>query len=124
MGVFDNEKYAQAASEKLFGALPSDLSVTTPKFKALLGEISEYADRFASIKRGDTASIVALIKDLNATRKRPLECSGKETSKQTSGWLDYAANNLTDGEAFLRDVAAQQIRNIATDYQKQVFLTP
>ena len=28
------------------------------------------------------------------------------------------ASKLPDGEAFLRDVAAQQIRNVASDYQK------
>ena len=78
--------------------------------------ISDSADKLDNIKQGDTASVVSLIKDLNKIRKTTGLFS-KETSAQMSAWLDYASK-LPDGEAFLRDVAAQQIRNIAKDYQK------
>ncbi|MGL5998834.1 MAG: hypothetical protein ACRC1I_20385, partial [Pseudomonas proteolytica] len=102
------------AAETLFGENTRKLSDEDKN--NIMKSISDSADKLDNIKQGDTASIIELIKSLNVVRKTT-GLFGKETSAQMSGFLDYASK-LPDGEAFLRDVAAQQIRNVASDYQK------
>lgn len=117
MGVFDNSKYSEAAAEKLFGLKVEESGITSEKFKSLMKTISEKADTLNNIKKGDTASTIKLIKELNTIRKTAGMFTDK-TSKFMSNSLDYVAKNSEDADAFLRDVATTQIRNIASDYQK------
>ena len=103
------------AAETLFGENTRKLSDEDKN--NIMKTISDSADKLDNIKQGDTASVVSLIKDLNKIRKTTGLFS-KETSAQVSSFLDYASK-LPDGEAFLRDVAAQQIRNVASDFQNK-----
>ena len=117
MGVFDNSQYSEAAAEKLFGLKVEESGITSEKFKGLLKTISEKADTLNGIKKGDTASTIKLIKELNELRKTT-GMFNKETSKFMNESLDYVAKNSADADAFLREVAAKQIRNVASDYNK------
>lgn len=92
--------------------------MTAEKRKELLKSVTENANRLRDIPEGDTAEVVSLIKDLSGVRKTngiwvwSLE---RRMGKAMNGALEYAAG-MEGGEAFLREIAATQIVNIARDY--------
>lgn len=92
--------------------------MTAEKRKELLDAVTDNANRLKDIPEGDTAEVVSLIKDLSSIRKTNGMWFGnleRRMSKAMNGALDYAAG-MEGGEAFLREVAATQIVNIARDY--------
>lgn len=92
--------------------------MTAEKRKELLDAVTENANRLKDIPEGDTAEVVSLIKDLSSIRKTNGIWFGnleRRMSKAMNGALDYAAG-MEGGEAFLREIAATQIVNIARDY--------
>lgn len=92
--------------------------MTAEKRKELLDAVTDNADRLIGIPEGDTAEVVSLIKDLSSIRKTNGMWFGnleRRMSKAMNGALDYAAD-MEGGEAFLREIAATQIVNIAKDY--------
>ncbi|MEA4895130.1 MAG: hypothetical protein VB064_07690 [Oscillospiraceae bacterium] len=109
------ENIVADAAETLFGENTRKMSEEDKK--SILQSVTDSASALSNIKQGDTASVISLIKKLNTVRKTTGMFTD-ETSKQMSGFLDYAVENFDDADAFLRDVAATQIRNIAADYQK------
>lgn len=92
--------------------------MTAEQRKELLDAVTENAKRLRDIPEGDTAEVVSLIKDLSGERKTNgmwvwnLE---RRMGKAMNGALEYAAG-MEGGEAFLREIAATQIVNIARDY--------
>nr|DAR40827.1 MAG TPA: hypothetical protein [Caudoviricetes sp.] len=92
--------------------------MTAEKRKELLDAVTENANRLKDIPEGDTAEVVSLIKDLSSIRKTNGIWFGaveRRMSKAMNRALDYAAG-MEGGEAFLREIAATQIVNIARDY--------
>jgi hypothetical protein len=92
--------------------------MTAETRKELLDAVTENANRLSDIPEGDTAEVVSLIKDLSDIRKTNGIWFGnleRRMSKAMNGALDYAAD-MEGGEAFLREIAATQIVNIARDY--------
>lgn len=92
--------------------------MTAEKRKELLDTVTENAKRLRDIPEGDTAEVVSLIKDLSGERKTNGMWVGnleRRMGKAMNGALEYAAG-MEGGEAFLREIAATQIVNIARDY--------
>lgn len=92
--------------------------MTAEKRKELLDAVTENAKRLKDIPDGDTAEVVSLIKDLSGERKTNGMWVGsmeRRMGKAMNGALEYAAG-MEGGEAFLREIAATQIVNIARDY--------
>lgn len=92
--------------------------MTAEQRKELLNAVTENANRLRDIPEGDTAEVVSLIKDLSSIRKTNGMWFGnleRRMGKAMNGALEYAAG-MEGGEAFLREIAATQIVNIARDY--------
>lgn len=92
--------------------------MTAEQRKELLNAVTENAKRLKDIPEGDTAEVVSLIKDLSSIRKTNGMWVGsmeRRMGKAMNGALEYAAG-MEGGEAFLREIAATQIVNIARDY--------
>lgn len=126
VGQVMQQRQALSKSPKLMEASAVELltdekrtrKMTAEKRKELLDAVTENANRLSDIPEGDTAEVVSLIKDLSSIRKT----NGmwvwrweRRMSKAMNGALDYAAG-MEGGEAFLREIAATQIVNIAKDY--------
>lgn len=111
-------KLMEAAAIELLMDEKRTRKMTAEKRKELLDAVTENANRLSDIPEGDTAEVVSLIKDLSSIRKTNGMWFGnleRRMSKAMNGALDYAAG-MEGGEAFLREIAATQIVNIARDY--------
>lgn len=111
-------KLMEAAAIELLMDEKRTRKMTAEERKELLDAVTENANRLKDIPEGDTAEVVSLIKDLSSIRKTNGIWFGnleRRMSKAMNGALDYAAN-MEGGEAFLREIAATQIVNIAKDY--------
>lgn len=88
-----------------------------PKQKAeIMDNVVKYANEYNKIQKGDTTSVINMIKRMNEVRKTTGLLSST-TSKQMSLALEVASK-YPDGETFLRDVLATQIRSVASDYAR------
>lgn len=111
-------KLMEASAVELLMDEKRTRKMTAEKRKELLDAVTENANRLKDIPEGDTAEVVSLIKDLSSIRKTNGIWFGnveRRMSKAMNGALDYAAD-MEGGEAFLREIAATQIVNIARDY--------
>lgn len=126
VGQVMQQRQALSKSPKLMEAAAIELlmdekrtrKMTAEKRKELLDAVTENANRLSDIPEGNTAEVVSLIKDLSSIRKTNGIWFGnveRRMSKAMNGALDYAAD-MEGGEAFLREIAATQIVNIARDY--------
>ena len=88
--------------------------------KKILDSVSQNAEKLRSIKKGDVDGVVDLIKDMSTERRTNSLWSNK--MGRTMEKALEQAKKLPDGEAFLRDVAASQVRGIAYDYAKPSLL--
>ena len=84
--------------------------------KKILDSVSQNAEKLRSIEKGDVDGVVDLIKDMSTERRTNGLWSNK--MGRTMEKALEQAKNLPGGEAFLRDVAASQVRGIAYDYAK------
>lgn len=84
--------------------------------KKILDSVSQNAEKLHSIEKGDVDGVVDLIKDMSTERRTNSLWSNK--MGRTMEKALEQAKKLPDGEAFLRDVAASQVRGIAYDYAK------
>lgn len=84
--------------------------------KKILDSVSQNAEKLRSIEKGDVDGVVDLIKDMSTERRTNSLWSNK-MGKTMEKALEQA-KKLPDGEAFLRDIAASQVRGIAYDYAK------
>lgn len=84
--------------------------------KKILDSVSQNAEKLHSIEKGDVDGVVDLIKDMSTERRTNGLWSNK-MGKTMEKALEQA-KKLPGGEAFLRDVAASQVRGIAYDYAK------
>lgn len=84
--------------------------------KKILDSVSQNAEKLRSIEKGDVDGVVDLIKDMSTERRTNSLWSNK-MGKTMEKALEQA-KKLPGGEAFLRDIAASQVRGIAYDYAK------
>lgn len=84
--------------------------------KKILDSVSQNAEKLRSIEKGDVDSVVDLIKSMSTERRTNGLWSNK--MGRTMEKALEQAKKLPGGEAFLRDVAASQVRGIAYDYAK------
>lgn len=84
--------------------------------KKILDSVSQNAEKLRGIEKGDVDGVVDLIKDMSTERRTNSLWSNK-MGKTMEKALEQA-KKLPGGEAFLRDVAASQVRGIAYDYAK------
>lgn len=84
--------------------------------KKILDSVSQNAEKLRSIEKGDVDGVVDLIKDMSAERRTNGLWSNK--MGRTMEKALEQAKKLPGGEAFLRDIAASQVRGIAYDYAK------
>lgn len=84
--------------------------------KKILDSVSQNAEKLRSIEKGDVDGVVDLIKDMSTERRTNGLWSNK-MGKTMEKALEQA-KKLPGGEAFLRDIAASQVRGIAYDYAK------
>ena len=84
--------------------------------KKILDSVSQNAEKLRSIEKGDVDGLVDLIKDMSTERRTNSLWSNK--MGRTMEKALEQAKKLPDGEAFLRDIAASQVRGIAYDYAK------
>lgn len=84
--------------------------------KKILDSVSQNAEKLRSIEKGDVDGVVDLIKDMSTERRTNGLWSNK-MSRTMEKALEQA-KKLPGGEAFLRDIAASQVRGIAYDYAK------
>lgn len=84
--------------------------------KKILDSVSQNAEKLRNIEKGDVDGVVDLIKDMSTERRTNSLWSNK--MGRTMEKALEQAKKLPDGEAFLRDIAASQVRGIAYDYAK------
>ena len=84
--------------------------------KKILDSVSQNAEKLRSIEKGDVDGLVELIKDMSTERRTNSLWSNK--MGRTMEKALEQAKKLPGGEAFLRDIAASQVRGIAYDYAK------
>lgn len=84
--------------------------------KKILDSVSQNAEKLRSIEKGDVDGVVDLIKDMSTERRTNSLWSNK--MGRTMEKALEQAKKLPGGEAFLRDIAASQVRGIAYDYAK------
>ena len=84
--------------------------------KKILDSVSQNAEKLHSIEKGDVDGVVDLIKSMSTERRTNGLWSNK--MGRTMEKALEQAKKLPGGEAFLRDVAASQVRGIAYDYAK------
>lgn len=84
--------------------------------KKILDSVSQNAEKLRSIEKGDVDGVVELIKDMSTERRTNSLWSNK--MGRTMEKALEQAKKLPGGEAFLRDIAASQVRGIAYDYAK------
>lgn len=84
--------------------------------KKILGSVSQNAEKLRSIEKGDVDGVVDLIKDMSTERRTNSLWSNK--MGRTMEKALEQTKKLPGGEAFLRGIAASQVRGIAYDYAK------
>ena len=84
--------------------------------KKILDSVSQNAEKLRSLEKGDVDGVVDLIKGMSTERRTNGLWSNK--MGRTMEKALEQAKKLPGGEAFLRDVAASQVRGIAYDYAK------
>lgn len=84
--------------------------------KKILDSVSQNAEKLRSIEKGDVDGVVDLIKDMS-TERRTNNLWSNKMGRTMEKALEQA-KKLPGGEAFLRDIAASQVRGIAYDYAK------
>ena len=84
--------------------------------KKILDSVSQNAEKLRGIEKGDVDGVVDLIKSMSTERRTNGLWSNK--MGRTMEKALEQAKKLPGGEAFLRDVAASQVRGIAYDYAK------
>lgn len=99
------------------GKTPTKLrDIPDSKKNEIMSNVRLYADTLSEVAQGDTASLVTLINSVAKVR-RTTGLFSNETSKAFNNALERITES-SDGEAFLRQVAEAQIKNIASDYVK------
>jgi hypothetical protein len=114
---FDNsvEGITAAATEALFGdKVKTRKGITDEKKVEIAKQVADLATRYNNIAQGDVDSIVNMIKEVSGIRKTN-GLFAKETSR-TMNWALDVAKNFPDGEQFLSEVLATQIKSVAGDY--------
>lgn len=84
--------------------------------KKIIDSVSQNAEKLRSIEKGDVDGLVDLIKDMSTERRTNSLWSNK--MGRTMEKALEQAKKLPGGEAFLRDIAASQVRGIAYDFAK------
>lgn len=84
--------------------------------KKILDSVSQNAEKLRGIEKGDVDGVVDLIKSMSTERRTNGLWSNK--MGRTMEKALEQAKKLPGGEAFLRDIAASQVRGIAYDYAK------
>lgn len=91
--------------------------ITDEQKQEILQNVRNSAETLSNIQPGDTDSIISLIESVSSIRGTNGLFS-KNTANSLDSALRHIAENSTDGEQFLRDLATAQIKSIAPDYQK------
>ena len=83
----------------------------------IIADVEAQSAALSGLPPGDTAGLIDIIKR-NSEIRRTTGLFNKATSRTLDSAMKYYAANFAGAEGVLRDVAAAQIRNIATDYGK------
>lgn len=103
------------AAETLFGEGVNTRKKLKPQRKSeIMNQVADLATRYNNIAQGDVDGIINMIKEVNEIRGTTGLFS-KATSK-TMNWALEQAKTFPDGEQFLSEVLATQIKSIAGDY--------
>lgn len=103
------------AAETLYGENVSTRKKLKPQRKSeIMNQVADLATRYNNIAQGDVDGIISMIKEVNEVRGTTGLFS-KETS-ETMNWALEQAKTFPDGEQFLSEVLATQIKSIAGDY--------
>lgn len=106
----------EAAAIQLLNDSERTRKMSDEQRKKILDSVSQNAEKLHSIEKGDVDGVVELIKDMSTERRTNGLWSNK--MGRTMEKALEQAKKLPGGEAFLRDVAASQVRSIAYDYAK------
>lgn len=106
----------EAAAIQLLNDSTRTRKMSDEQRKKILDSVSQNAEKLRSIEKGDVDGVVDLIKDMSTERRTNGLWSNK--MGRTMEKALEQAKKLPGGEAFLRDVAASQVRGIAYDYAK------
>lgn len=106
----------EAAAIQLLSDSERTRKMSDEQRKKILDSVSQNAEKLRSIEKGDVDGVVDLIKGMSTERRTNGLWSNK--MGRTMEKALEQAKKLPGGEAFLRDVAASQVRGIAYDYAK------
>ena len=109
-------KLMEAAAIELLMDEKRTRKMSDEQRKKILDSVRQNAEKLRSIEKGDVDGVVDLIKDMSTERRTNGLWSNK--MGRTMEKALEQAKKLPDGEAFLRDIAASQVRGIAYDYAK------
>lgn len=109
-------KFMEAAAIELLMDEKRTRKMSDEQRKKIIDSVRQNAEKLRSIKKGDVDGVVDLIKDMSTERRTNSLWSNK--MGRTMEKALEQAKKLPDGEAFLRDIAASQVRGIAYDYAK------
>ena len=109
-------KFMEAAAIELLMDEKRTRKMSDEQRKKIIDSVRQNAEKLRSIKKGDVDGVVDLIKDMSTERRTNGLWSNK--MGRTMEKALEQAKKLPDGEAFLRDIAASQVRGIAYDYAK------
>ena len=113
-------KFMEAAAIELLMDEKRTRKMSDEQRKKIIDSVRQNAEKLRSIKKGDVDGVVDLIKDMSTERRTNSLWSNK--MGRTMEKALEQAKKLPDGEAFLRDIAASQVRGIAYDYAKPSLL--
>ena len=106
----------EAAAIQLLSDSERTRKMSDEQRKKILDSVSQNAEKLRGIEKGDVDGVVDLIKDMSTERRTNGLWSNK--MGRTMEKALEQAKKLPGGEAFLRDIAASQVRGIAYDYAK------
>lgn len=109
-------KFMEAAAIELLMDEKRTRKMSDEQRKKIIDSVRQNAERLRNIEKGDVDGVVDLIKSMSAERRTNGLLSNK--MGRTMEKALEQAKKLPDGEAFLRDIAASQVRGIAYDYAK------
>ena len=113
-------KFMEAAAIELLMDEKRTRKMSDEQRKKIIDSVRQNAEKLRSIEKGDVDGVVDLIKDMSTERRTNGLWSNK--MGRTMEKALEQAKKLPDGEAFLRDIAASQVRGIAYDYAKPSIL--
>lgn len=113
-------KFMEAAAIELLMDEKRTRKMSDEQRKKIIDSVRQNAEKLRSIEKGDVDGVVDLIKDMSTERRTNSLWSNK--MGRTMEKALEQAKKLPDGEAFLRDIAASQVRGIAYDYAKPSIL--